>query len=117
MSQPNPVTPFTNEDGPVFNEPWHATVLAIADNMITKGQFSASDWATALGAQLAKAKSNNAPDTAETYYQCAVTALEKLVATNIDISQSAMSERKETWARAYLATPHGKPVKLEAGKE
>lgn len=117
MTRPDPqtVTPLTDDNGPVFDEPWHAQVLALADTMIKAGHFAYTDWATTLGAALATAKDRDAPDTTETYYQCAVEALEQLVAQNTPINPAAMSERKDAWARAYLATPHGKPIELKAG--
>jgi hypothetical protein len=31
--------------------------------------------------------------------------------------REAMHERKEAWAEAYLHTPHGKPVELNAGSD
>jgi len=111
-----PEDPLKPRDA-VFDEPWHAQVLAIADTMVQAGTFSASDWAGALGAALKAAEARGDDDTAETYYLCATEALEGLVARNTQISGEALAERKAAWARAYLATPHGKPVDLEAGKQ
>ncbi len=101
----------------VFEEPWHAQVLAIADTMVQAGRFSATDWASALGAALKAAEARGDADTAETYYLCATEALEKLVAAAAGIGPATLRERKQAWERAYRATPHGKPVLLEAGEE
>ena len=117
MTPPDPLAPLTGDTGPVFDEPWHAQVLAIADAMVRAGHFSASDWAEALGAARSAAEKRDDPDTVETYYMCAVEALEGLVAGRTAITGGALSDRKKAWARAYLATPHGKPVKLEAGEK
>lgn len=116
------VTLFKPDDplapnGPVFQEPWHAQVLAIADTMIRAGTFSGEDWAQTLGASLRAADAAGKPDTSDTYYACAVETLERLVAGHTGISADTLSERKETWARAYLATPHGQPVLLTAGAQ
>ena len=109
-----PDDPFSPRDE-LFEEAWHAQTLALADTMVKAGHFSAGDWATALGAALQDADTDGEPDNTETYYQCAINALEQLVVGSTSIKQSTMSERKDTWERAYLATPHGQPVKLEAG--
>jgi nitrile hydratase accessory protein len=110
-----PVAPFQSDDGPVFDEPWHAQVLALADTMVQSGHFSASDWATTLGAALRDAADNGAPDTAQTYYDCAVLALETLVARRTAIKADALRQRKTAWESAYRATPHGQPVTLASG--
>lgn len=101
---------------PVFEEGWHAQTLALADAMVRSGAFTAGDWANALGAALKDADAAGNPDTTETYYHCAITALEQLIAKATSIDPTMMSNRKATWERAYLATPHGEPVLLEAGK-
>ena len=111
-----PEDPLKPRDA-VFEEPWHAQVLAIADSMVQAGTFSASDWASALGTALKAAEARGDADTAETYYLCATEALETLVASATDIAPSALVERKQAWERAYLATPHGKPVNLAAGEK
>jgi len=96
-------------DAPVFAEPWHAQVLAMADTMIAAGHISAIDWAEALGAALRAA--SDQPDTPDTYYIAALGALEKLSAkAGIDATQQA--HRKDAWAEAYRRTPHGRPVTL-----
>ncbi len=112
MSPPDAPAPFTDDSGPVFDEPWHAQVLALADAMVAAGHFSAADWAEALGAARAAAEARAAPDTVEGYYLCALEALEGLLARHTPIGAQIQRERKEAWSRAYLATPHGRPVEL-----
>jgi len=104
-----------NPDGPVFAEPWHAQVLAVAHGLSVSGVFSASDWASALGAALRESEARGEPDTDETYYAAALTALERLVAARSPATGAAHPGRIEAWRRAYLRTPHGKPVELAAG--
>lgn len=110
-----PDDPFSPRDE-VFEEAWHAQTLALADTLVKAGHFSANDWAATLGAALKTADAKGEPDNTETYYHCAISALEQLVTQSTKIDAPMMSDRKETWQRAYLNTPHGKPVKLKAGK-
>jgi nitrile hydratase accessory protein len=97
---------------PAFNEAWHAQVLALADTMVKAGHFSATDWAEALGAALKAAEAEGKPDTEETYYMCALSALERLSARQAGVSEAEQAERKRDWEAAYRRTPHGKPVLL-----
>lgn len=99
-----------------FEEPWQAQVLAIADTMINAGKFTATQWAETLGAALKAADATGAADTTETYYTAALEALETLTRQETTIDAAALAKRKKDWAAAYLATPHGKPVLLSAGK-
>lgn len=96
---------------PAFNEAWHAQVLALADTMVKAGYFSASDWAETLGASLQAAEANGAPDTEETYYTCALSALETL-SQRAGIAVADLVQRKADWEEAYRRTPHGNPVLL-----
>ena len=40
------------DEEPMFDEPWQAQVLGMADILITAGVISSDAWATALGAEL-----------------------------------------------------------------
>ncbi len=99
-----------------FDEAWHAQTLAIADTMINAGVFTATDWAGTLGVALTDADKRGEPDSTETYYHCAISALEQLVAGNTAIDQETLTKRKDAWTRAYNATPHGQPIVLGTGK-
>jgi len=106
--------PLAAADGePAFAEPWQAEVLAIADTLVQNGMFSAGAWSSALGAALAAAADEGAADNQETYYRCALAALESLIAAHSDIDREAMADKRADWERAYRATPHGQPVKLQ----
>ena len=100
--------------GPIFDEPWQAQVLALAETLIEGGNFSAKNWTQTLSAALKAADKRGAPDTSETYYLCAVEALERLVSTSTSIDTRAMTNRKDAWIQAYQSTPHGQPVCLQA---
>ena len=96
---------------PAFSEAWHAQVLALADTFVKAGYFTASDWAETLGAALAEAEAKGAEDTEETYYDCALNALETL-SQQAGIAANDLTKRKADWEAAYLRTPHGMPVIL-----
>lgn len=112
----NALKPLAAVDGePAFDEAWQAQVLAIADTLVQNGMFSSGAWSEALGAALEKAAVDGAADNQETYYQCALNALETLVASNSEIDRRAMTGKREDWEQAYLSTPHGQPVNLKSG--
>ena len=94
--------------GHSFAEPWHAQVLANAHSLIRAGHLDAGDWAEALGAALREAEATGAPDTEDTYYQAALTALERVTPLSI----AELATRKSDWEDAYRRTPHGQPVVL-----
>ena len=100
------------DDGPVFDEPWQAQVLAIADAMSRVGAFTPGQWSEALGQQLRHAETHGATDNATTYYEAALAALEQLLVGAGLATAEVLASRREDWVRAYLATPHGQPVKL-----
>ena len=94
--------------GHSFAEPWHAQVLANAQALIRANSITAVDWAEALGAALKDAEAKGAPDTEETYYLAALSALEQVTPLDSD----ALATRKSDWEDAYRQTPHGQPVAL-----
>ncbi len=110
--------PLAGVDGdPVFDEAWQAEALAIADTLVRGGLFSAAQWSEALGEALAAAESAARPDNQQTYYQCVLEALEKLVAANSDIDREAMLGKRRDWEQAYRSTPHGQPVRLDGDQD
>lgn len=100
---------------PAFGEPWQAETLAIADLLVRRGVVSSARWAEALGAEIVALKA--APDDRETYYCAALAALERLLMENGAVTRAELEERERQWERAYLRTPHGRPVELAAGME
>jgi len=103
------------DQAPVFDEAWHAQVLALADTLAQSGLFTPTEWSDVLGEELRNAADRGAPDDQETYYSAALRALERLVAAAGSVPTPILAERVETWRRAYLNTPHGRPVELSAG--
>lgn len=97
---------------PVFDEPWQAQALALADSMVQAGHFTKTAWADALGAALKSAEREGAPDTLETYYIVVLNALETLSESSAGIAAETRLQRRADWEAAYRRTPHGKPVTL-----
>jgi nitrile hydratase accessory protein len=115
LSDPEPaaIGPLKRMDKePVFDEPWQAQVLAMADALSKSGTFTSTEWSQALGEELRRAE-EEAPDNTANYYEAALKALERLLTRAGITTSEIISERRDAWVRAYLATPHGQPVRLE----
>lgn len=99
--------------GPVFAEPWQAEAFALAVRLSAQGYFSWKEWATALADELAAALPQPPlADDGSLYYQCWLTALERLVVAKGLADPASLLAQKEAWAEAYRSTPHGLPVDL-----
>ena len=116
MSRPETLGPLRRRDGePVFDEPWQAQALGMADMLVSAGVITADAWATALGKELRQAATAGAPDDLETYYRAVLAALQTLLYETGTTAREEVDTREAEWRRAYLTTPHGKPVELAAG--
>lgn len=112
----SPVAPLASRDGePAFAEPWQAEVLALAFALTQGNIVAPAAWSDALGAELRRAAARGEADDRDTYYAAALAALERLVAADGMVTADGLSARIEQWRRAYLNTPHGRPVELSAG--
>jgi nitrile hydratase accessory protein len=98
--------------GPVFAEPWQAEAFALAVRLSAQGCFSWKEWAAALADELAAAPQHSEADDGSLYYQCWLTALERLVVAKGLADPASLLAQKEAWAEAYRTTPHGLPVEL-----
>ncbi len=105
-----------DDSGPVFAEPWEAQAFALAVHLSQAGWFTWKEWTAALSVQL-KAADREHPGDGSRYYHHWLAALEALVAAKRLADPAALHRRKEAWAAAYRATPHGKPVELSAAKD
>ena len=107
--------PLQRKDGdPTFDEAWQAQSLAIADTLVDAGVVTATRWAEALGSELKSAARAGAADDADTYYLAVLGAVEKLLRQIEIIGREELDARVDAWRQAYLSTPHGKPVELQA---
>lgn len=103
--------------GPVFREPWEAEAFALALELHQAGHFTWREWAETLSAEIRAGQAGGDPDLGDTYYRHWLRALERLCRDKGLVSATAQGERAEAWRRAYLATPHGQPVTLDAARE
>ncbi len=99
-----------DNDGPVFAEPWQAQAFAMAVRLHEQGAFAWSEWADALGAQITAAGPHDTTD----YWLHWMAALEGLVAGKGLVSSTELGDRRDAWDRAARATPHGRPITLDA---
>lgn len=99
---------------PGFELPWHAQAFALKSALETQGLFSAQEWSQALGAALAARRSDGPVDGGAGYWAAWQDALEALVAAKAGLDAASLDQVTEGWRHAYLATPHGQPVRLGA---
>lgn len=86
----------------------------MADGLVRSGLFSAAEWAETLGAARERDVIEGRPDSEETYYAAVLASLETLVRRHAPEIGASLEPRVDAWRRAYLATPHGQPVTLDA---
>jgi nitrile hydratase accessory protein len=99
-------------DGPVFGAPWQAQAFALAVALNERGLFTWSEWAAALGAEIARAQANGDPDTGETYYHHWLATLERLAAEKGATDRATLARYRDAWTSAAGRTPHGQPIEL-----
>jgi nitrile hydratase accessory protein len=105
-----------DEGGPVFAEPWQAQAFALAVKLSEQGHFTWKEWAAGFAEELQAAARRGEPDDGSRYYEHWLAALERLVTAKGLTDQTALLTRREAWAQAYRATPHGTPVELAPRK-
>jgi hypothetical protein len=113
-----PLSPLRRKNGdPLFDEPWQAQALAMADVLVHSGAIAAQDWANTLGAQLRQRASTAPADDANAYYGAVLAALQDLLFRSGEVEPGQVASLQQQWERAYLNTPHGRAVELSAGEE
>ena len=103
-------------EGPVFAEPWQARAFAFTVALHEKGAFAWQEWADALSRTIKAAQAAGDPDLGDTYWEHWLVTLERLIAEKGVTTADALAHKREAWARAAEATPHGKPILLD-GRE
>jgi nitrile hydratase accessory protein len=101
-------------EGPVFREPWEGQAFALAVALNERGLFTWSEWAAALGAEIARAQAVGDPDTGETYYRHWLNALERILAVKGIASADLLGKYRDAWHHAAERTPHGTPIELRS---
>lgn len=104
---------------PAFFEPWQAKAFALTVSLNEAGLFAWSEWTETFAAVLAASDAPLAEARtaayAEAYYRSWLEALERLVGRHAVAEAAELSVIAETWKRAAEATPHGTPIRYEAG--
>ncbi len=103
-----------DKDGPVFSQPWEAKAFALAVRLSEAGFFTWPEWVRIFSREIKAAQERGDPDLGDTYYQHWLNALERICAAKDLVGSEDMRRRKANWRRAYLNTPHGRPVDLSA---
>lgn len=103
-----------DESGPVFAEPWQAQAFALAVKLSAEGYFTWKEWAATLAAEFKAADARGEPDDGSRYYHHWLAALEKLVAAKGLADPVRLDACRSAWEKAYLRTPHGQPVEIDA---
>ncbi|WP_163269293.1 nitrile hydratase accessory protein [Chelativorans alearense] len=98
------------DDDRAFAEPWQAQAFALTLALHQKGLFSWSEWAESLSEEL---KQGGGAEDGSGYYECWLSALEKLLAAKSVATPGDVDALAAAWQRAAHATPHGKPILLE----
>jgi nitrile hydratase accessory protein len=109
---------MTTETAPTetvpFDEPWQAQLFALTVALSEAGHFSWPAWTEAFGAVLKDHGAARPLDGQGDYWNAWLVTLEGM----LDRAGSAVRDEVESvrarWEHAYLSTPHGKPVRIDA---
>lgn len=97
---------------PVFAAPWHAQLFALTVALNEAGQFAWPDWAAAFGATLKRHGLARDLDGGDDYFNAWLETLEAVLSAQGIAGAEQIAALAEDWRAAYLATPHGAPVRL-----
>lgn len=104
--------PLGSDGSPVFAAPWEASAFALAVRLSGEGHFTWDEWTATLNEEIGAAQQEGDPDLGDTYYKHWLRALERLCRERGLVSREEAADRKDAWQKAYLDTPHGKPIEL-----
>jgi nitrile hydratase accessory protein len=104
--------PLGDDGEPAFAEPWEAKAFAMTLALHERGVFTWPEWAACLAERIRHAHAEGDPDDGSTYYRHWLAALEGVVTTYRLATATQLEERRASWSRAALATPHGQPILL-----
>ena len=95
-------------DGPAFAEPWMAQAFACTVHLSRRGLFIWNEWVDVFSTEIKTHPQQSGEAANAAYYRQWLAALETIVGLKGATSTAEISERQETWRRAYLNTPHGR---------
>jgi nitrile hydratase accessory protein len=98
---------------PVFAEPWHAQVFALAVHLNESGLFTWSVWAERFSQTLSAHGIDRELDGGDDYFTAWLATLESLLAERDIAAPGDVSRLRSAWEAAYLNTPHGAQVHLK----
>ncbi len=99
---------------PVFEEPWHAQVFALTVALNEAGYFDWPDWAARFSVTLKAHGLTRELNGGADYFTAWLETLEAMLADLSLAAPEAVADMRAAWERAYLSTPHGAPVHLDA---
>ena len=98
---------------PVFAEPWHAQVFALAVHLNESGLFTWPVWAERFSQTLSAHGIDRELDGGDDYFTAWLATLESLLAERDIAAPGEVSRLRSAWEAAYLNTPHGAQVHLK----
>lgn len=97
---------------PVFAEPWHAQLFALTVHLNETGRFAWPDWAARFAGTLARHGLSRDLDGGDDYFTAWLETLESILTEDGSAPAAEVAAVRDAWEAAYLATPHGAPVRL-----
>lgn len=105
---------FPQQQGePVFSEPWHAQVFAMALKLHERGLFEWPEWSAMLGDEIVKAQQAGDPDYGDTYYSHWLNTLERMLKSKAIADAGELEDLQQQWDQAARSTPHGQPITID----
>lgn len=96
---------------PVFAEPWHAQLFALTVHLGDTGRIRWPDWTQRFAATLKRHGLTRELDGGDDYFNAWLETLEAFLQDE-GVAAAEVDQIAADWARAYLDTPHGMPVRL-----
>jgi nitrile hydratase accessory protein len=69
----------SDDEGPVFREPWEAQAFAIVVSLHQAGAFTWPEWVETISGVIARAQAAGDPDHGDHYYEHWLVALERIL--------------------------------------
>jgi len=115
----NSALPVTPDASPQFYAPWQARAFALSVHLNDRGLFTWSEWVECFAGHIAGATDlpdqASGADHADHYFQTWLIALSDLLDQKGLAEAAQVREMAEVWQRAAHATPHGTPIRYDAG--
>lgn len=90
-----------------FDEPWQAQLFALTVALNEAGHFTWTEWSSAFGPKVQASEASR-------YWQVWSDALVELLEQRKLAESAAVAALAQRWQAAAQATPHGKPITLDA---